>query len=109
MFLSGGETTVTIHGNGNGGPNQEFVLSGALTLNSNDVAIASVDTDGIDGATDVAGALATREMIDNLDQAQASLAENNAYNYFDDKEAVIKTGPTGTNVNALRVIVAPEK
>jgi hydroxypyruvate reductase len=107
VFLSGGETTVTIRGDGTGGPNQEFVLSGALSLSSEDIVVASVDTDGIDGATDAAGALATTGTIPDPAQARTALAENDAYSYLGDKGAIIRTGPTGTNVNDLRVIVVP--
>lgn len=104
LLLSSGETTVTIRGNGLGGPNQEFVLSGLLTLNSNEVVIGSVDTDGQDGATDAAGALATREIIDQEEQAQKALSDNDTYRYFTDRDALIRTGLTGTNVNDLRII-----
>lgn len=104
-FLSGGETTVTIRGDGSGGPNQEFVLGGALTLESERIVLASVDTDGSDGATDVAGALADRDVIDDAGRAQTALAENDAYSYLSERQAVIETGPTGTNVNDLRVLV----
>jgi glycerate 2-kinase len=105
VFLSGGETTVTMEGDGIGGPNQEFALSSALTLDSKGIVVASVDTDGSDGATDVAGALIDGETIDDIDRTRAALAENDTHPYLADREAVIETGPTGTNVNDLRVIV----
>ncbi|HET7324051.1 MAG TPA: glycerate kinase [Halococcus sp.] len=108
VFLSGGETTVTMDGNGIGGPNQEFALSGALTLDSKGIVVASVDTDGSDGATDVAGALIDGETVDDLDRARTALAENDAYPYLADRNAIIETGPTGTNVNDLRVIVVED-
>lgn len=108
VLLSSGETTVTIQGDGLGGPNQEFVLSGLLTLRSDRIVMASIDTDGEDGATDAAGAIATREIIKNEDQAREVLSNNDTYGYFSDRDALIQTGPTGTNVNDLRIIAIPE-
>ncbi|PSP76764.1 glycerate kinase [Halobacteriales archaeon QS_3_64_16] len=105
VFLSGGETTVEMCGDGLGGPNQEFVLSGALTIDSERIVLASVDTDGSDGASDAAGAIADRETTDADGQARTALAENDAYSYLAGRNAVIGTGPTGTNVNDLRVLV----
>jgi hydroxypyruvate reductase len=105
VFLSGGETTVTIRGDGLGGPNQEFVLSGTLTIDSAGIVLASVDTDGSDGASDAAGAIADRETVDTDERARDALADNDAYAYLADRNAVIETGPTGTNVNDLRVLV----
>lgn len=107
VFLSGGETTVTLRGGGTGGPNQEFVLGGILTASSDRLVLASVDTDGSDGATDAAGALADRTVLHSTDRAQATLEANDAYTYLRDNSALIETGPTGTNVNDLRVIVVP--
>jgi hydroxypyruvate reductase len=108
VFLSGGETTVTMRGDGLGGPNQEFVLGAALTFESEGIVVASVDTDGSDGATDAAGAIADRGTRDADGRAQAALAENDAYSYLADRDAVIETGPTGTNVNDLRVLVVAD-
>lgn len=108
LLLSAGEATVTIRGDGLGGPNQEFVLNGLLQLNSEDIVVGSVDTDGEDGATDAAGALAQPVIIDDDDAAQNVLAENDTYDYFSERQALIQTGPTGTNVNDLRVIAIPE-
>jgi hydroxypyruvate reductase len=108
VFLSGGETTVTMRGDGLGGPNQEFVLGAALTFESEGIVVASVDTDGSDGATDAAGAIADRGTLDTDGRARAALAENDAYSYLADRDAVIETGPTGTNVNDLRVLVVAD-
>jgi glycerate 2-kinase len=108
VFLSGGETTVTVHEDGSGGPNQEFVLSGALTIESDGVVVASVDTDGKDGASDVAGALADRKTLDDHRQARMALAANDTNPYLAERGAVIETGTTGTNVNDLRVLVVGE-
>ncbi len=104
VICSGGETTVTIRGEGTGGPNQEFALSAALELDSR-TALASVDTDGIDGASEVAGALVDGETVHDPEPARAALADNDAYPYLEDQGALVETGPTGTNVNDLRVLV----
>lgn len=113
VVLSGGETTVTLEAeHGHGGPNQEFVLSGALELGV-PATIASVDTDGIDGDTDAAGAI-TDETLglqeSELDRSAVrdALDYHDAYTVFEANESLIKTGPTGTNVNDLRAIVIPE-
>ena len=106
VFLSGGETTVTLDGDGSGGPNQEFVLSGALASDSAGIVVASVDTDGKDGASDVAGAIADRNALRDRDRARAALAENDVTPYLAERGQVVETGKTGTNVNDLRVVVA---
>lgn len=108
VYLSGGETTVTMHGDGVGGPNQEFVLSGIMTAESDSIVVGSVDTDGKDGASTVAGALASRAILDDRERARTALAENDAGSYFMEREAVVETGPTGTNVNDLRVVVVDD-
>ena len=108
VFLSGGETTVTMRGDGRGGSNQEFVLSGTLTIDSDGIVLASVDTDGSDGASDAAGAIADRVTLDTDERAREALADNDAYSYLADRGAVIETGPTGTNVNDLRVLVVDD-
>lgn len=116
VLLSGGETTVTIRGNGSGGPNQEFATSAALELCGGDedgsesgaqgrITVAAVDTDGIDGATDVAGALVDETTVEDPDVAREALAENDVYPYLESREALVLTGPTGTNLNDLRVLV----
>jgi len=104
VVLSGGETTVTLgDDHGRGGPNQEFVLSGALELDVPAV-VAAVDTDGIDGATDAAGAVADADTVDDA-AARDALVRNDAYPVLDDADALLRTGATGTNVNDLRVFV----
>jgi hydroxypyruvate reductase len=106
VICSGGETTVTLRGEGTGGPNQEFALSAALELRgTGDVALASVDTDGIDGATDSAGALIDGATVSDPERARDALDDNDARPYLDACDALIETGPTGTNVNDLRVLV----
>ncbi|WP_226005449.1 glycerate kinase type-2 family protein [Natrinema salinisoli] len=112
VVLSGGETTVTVRGDGTGGPNQEFATSAALELGSGQdvgtdrgITVAAVDTDGIDGATDAAGAVADGTTVEDPDAARAALAENDVYPYLESREGLIVTGPTGTNLNDLRVLV----
>ncbi|NHN61400.1 MULTISPECIES: glycerate kinase [Halorussus] len=109
VLLSGGETTVTIRGDGVGGPNQEFALSAALELGEPEVVVASVDTDGIDGSSEAAGGIATRATADPVDEARAALADNDAGSFLERRDGLIVTGPTGTNVNDLRVFVVPER
>ncbi|QRV14566.1 DUF4147 domain-containing protein [Haloterrigena salifodinae] len=104
VILSGGETTVTVRGSGTGGPNQEFATSAALDLEGG-ITVAAVDTDGIDGATDVAGAVVDETTVDDAEQAREMLADNDVYPYLAERGDLIRTGPTGTNLNDLRVFV----
>jgi len=107
VVLSGGETTVTLgDDHGRGGPNQEFVLSGALELDAPAV-VAAVDTDGIDYATDAAGAVADADTVDD-GAARDALGRNDAYPVLEDAEALLRTGAAGTNVNDLRVLVVED-
>jgi hydroxypyruvate reductase len=107
VVLSGGEVTVTVRGDGRGGPNQEFALGAALELPQGAV-LASVDTDGRDGSSDAAGALVDAETVDSLDDARAALADNDAGTYLEDRDALLRTGVTGTNVNDVRVVVVSD-
>lgn len=109
VLLSGGETTVTVNGNGRGGRNAEFLLAlaNALAKTPGIYAIAC-DTDGIDGVEKNAGAIIAP---DSLTRAEAlglnpaeMLADNNAYEFFADLGDLIVTGPTLTNVNDFRAI-----
>jgi hydroxypyruvate reductase len=107
----GGETTVTVRGGGTGGRNQELALAAALAMEGvPGVVLVALGTDGTDGPTDAAGAIATGETIARarslgLDPA-AHLEENNAYPFFDALGDLIRTGPTGTNVNDLMFLFA---
>jgi hydroxypyruvate reductase len=109
-FLSGGETTVTIRGKGLGGRNQEFVLAAAIALeNTPNVTIFSGGTDGIDGPTDAAGAVADsatlrRAAVLRLN-ARQFLADNDSYHFFEKAGGLVKTGPTGTNVMDVRLLL----
>jgi len=104
VLLTGGELTVTVAGDGEGGPNQEFCLAAALDCPAG-VTVAAVDTDGRDGSTDAAGALVDDGTVDGVAAAEVALADNDAYPFLADREALVRTGPTGTNVNDLRVVV----
>ncbi|GAA0273697.1 glycerate kinase type-2 family protein [Halobacterium noricense] len=104
VVLSGGELTVTVEGDGDGGPNQECALAATHRL-PDGAAFACVDTDGIDGASEHAGALVDSETVDDLADARAALHENDAGGFLADQNALLRTGPTGTNVNDLRVLV----
>jgi glycerate 2-kinase len=101
--LAGGETTVTITGEGRGGRNQEFALAAALTIAGLDnVVVLSGGTDGTDGPTDAAGAIAdgttvARALEKGLDP-KAFLRRNDSYSLFQHLEDLLMTGPTRTNV-----------
>jgi len=102
----GGETTVTVHGEGKGGRNQELALAAALALESlEEVVLVALGTDGTDGPTDAAGAVATGQTLARARErgldARAYLRDNDAYPFFDALDDLIRTGPTGTNVNDL--------
>ncbi len=109
--IFGGETTVTVTGGGRGGRNQELALAAALALDGQpDVAVASVGTDGVDGPTDSAGAVADGTSIHRalelgLDPL-ASLASNDSHTFWRALGDTIDTGPTGTNVMDVVVAVA---
>jgi glycerate 2-kinase len=106
--VSGGEATVTVRGDGTGGPNQEFALALAVELDGiGGWAALAADTDGNDGPTDAAGGLvdgATAEAIrSGGTDPEEALANNDAYAALEAGGALLITGPTGTNVNDLRV------
>jgi len=107
VLLAGGECTVTLSdSDGDGGPNQEFVLSAGLEL-SREAVVAAVDTDGEDGSSNAAGAIVDVETVSDPDRAQSCLNHNDAGAYLSDVNARIETGPTGTNVNDVVVVVIP--
>ncbi|GEO39281.1 hydroxypyruvate reductase [Skermanella aerolata] len=110
VLLSGGETTVTVRGKGRGGRNVEFLLATAVALNgrSGIWGIAG-DTDGIDGAEEVAGAIITPDTIARAAakgiSAKESLADNDGHSFFEALGDQVVTGPTLTNVNDFRAIL----
>jgi hydroxypyruvate reductase len=108
----GGETTVTIRGTGKGGRNQEMALAAALALDGwPGVLVMPLATDGTDGPTDAAGAIVTGDTIARANEqgldAWAALDNNDSFHFFDalDPPGLIRTGPTGTNVNDLLFIL----
>lgn len=110
VVVAGGETTVTVTGSGKGGRNQELVLSASSKIEGlKGVAIASIGTDGIDGPTDAAGAIAdgqtTKRAYDRGLNAGEFLMNNDSYSLFSKLDDLIFTGLTGTNVNDLAVMV----
>ena len=110
VLLSGGETTVTVRGRGRGGRNVEFLLSLALALDGRPgIHAIAGDTDGVDGAEEIAGAHVTP---DTLARARALglrprdvLADNDAHTFFERLGDSVVTGPTRTNVNDFRAIL----
>ena len=110
VILSGGETTVTVHGKGRGGRNSEYLLALALALNgAGGIHAIACDTDGIDGTEDNAGAVIgpdtlARAAALGLD-AQKALAQNDSYGLFSTLGDLVVTGPTRTNVNDFRAIL----
>lgn len=110
-LLMGGETTVHVTGRGRGGRNQELALAAARILDGTpNIAVMSFATDGVDGPTDAAGARITGQTAAAM-RAQGfdphrALQENDAYPALEAAQALIRTGPTGTNVNDLAVGLA---
>lgn len=105
-ILSGGETTVSVRGEGKGGRNQEFALAAAIDIAGLDgVLILSAGTDGTDGPTDAAGAIATGTTLSRGPDALDYLNRNDSYSYFDRLRDLIKTGPTGTNVMDIHLLL----
>lgn len=105
-IILGGETTVTLQGNGQGGRNQEIALASIYDLAGiNDIALITLATDGGDGSTDAAGAVVTGETFQRAQEAgldpQIYLKNNDSYNFFKSLNDLVITGPTLTNVNDL--------
>lgn len=110
-LIAGGETTVTIKGNGNGGRNQELALAAVAELRDlENVLLVSLATDGDDGPTDAAGAVVTGESARRAESlkldAASYLSRNDSYPFFQALGDLLKTGPTGTNVNDLVFLCA---
>jgi glycerate 2-kinase len=113
VLLSGGETTVTVRGSGRGGRNVEFLLSLAVALDALPGVFALAgDTDGVDGAEEIAGAMVTPDTLARATSkgidAKQSLAENDGHGFFQALGDQIVTGPTLTNVNDFRAILITE-
>jgi glycerate 2-kinase len=110
LLLSGGECTVTRTGDGVGGPNAEFTLAAAIALNGHPrVHVMACDTDGVDGAAEVAGAIAdptTLALAEAMEvSALGALERNDAHGFFAKINGQIITGPTLTNVNDFRAFL----
>ncbi|MDF1748930.1 MAG: glycerate kinase [Alphaproteobacteria bacterium] len=110
VLLSGGETTVTIKGDGIGGPNAEFTLALAVALKGMaGVYGLACDTDGVDGAAEVAGALIDPDTLTRAEaaglNARSALENNDAHCFFEALGDQIKPGPTLTNVNDFRAVL----
>lgn len=109
-IVAGGETTVAVVGKGKGGRNQEIALVSALKIsNADGVVVASISTDGVDGPTDAAGALADGKTLLRSHELgldlRRFLEENDSYSFFTKLGDLIFTGPTGTNVCDVLVVV----
>jgi glycerate 2-kinase len=110
VLISGGETTVTVGGPGRGGRNVEFLLSMAVELDGRPSIFAIAgDTDGVDGAEDVTGAIVTPDSLARARgfglNARALLADNDAHSFFRALGDQVVTGPTLTNVNDFRAVL----
>lgn len=113
-WILGGETIVHLHGSGLGGRNQELVLSAAAGIGDcHDTCIFSIGSDGTDGPTDAAGGIVDEHTCDNLKSQGISissvLADNDSYHALKRAGALVVTGPTGTNVNDLTVLLIKRK
>ncbi len=107
-YVVGGETTVTVRGDGRGGRNQEFALGAAMKTDGNlGVAMVALGTDGVDGSTDAAGAVIDGSTIRRAESLGLSpeeiLRQNDTFRLFEGLGDLVKTGPTGTNVNDIAV------
>jgi len=105
-IVTGGETTVTLRGNGLGGRNQEFVLAAAIDIAGlKDVVVFSAGTDGTDGPTNAAGAVADGNTLRRNPDARRYLANNDSYGYFQPLGGLVITGPTHTNVMDVQIVL----
>jgi hydroxypyruvate reductase len=109
-LITGGETTVTLKGKGKGGRNQEFALAAALDIAGlPGVVVLSAGTDGTDGPTDAAGALADGDTVKRAVALgltpRAALDANDAYPFFQRLGDLVMTGPTRTNVMDVRLVM----
>ncbi len=108
-IISGGETTVIVKGNGLGGRNMEFALQSAELISGTKITMASIGTDGSDGPTDAAGAVADGNTMAKSREKGVDIHEymdnNDSYNFFKAMDDLIITGPTNTNVMDIRIII----
>lgn len=111
ILIGGGETTVTIKGDGKGGRSQEMILAACKKIQKDGIVIGSIGTDGIDGNSDAAGAIADFTIVKKSQKKginiQEYLSNNNSYNFFNKiDDGLIMTGYTGTNVNDLYIFLS---
>jgi hydroxypyruvate reductase len=109
-LIAGGETTVVVRGNGKGGRNQELCLAAAVAIDMmTDVVLLSGGTDGIDGATDVAGGIvdggSCARMQQNGVDATTALDRNDSWTALSASDDLLVTGPTGTNVMDVQIVL----
>jgi hydroxypyruvate reductase len=107
-IVAGGETVVTVRGKGKGGRNQEIALAAAIRISgSTGITVLSFSTDGIDGPTEAAGAIADGTTVERAAErgmmAERHLADNDSYPLFKKLGDLVVTGPTGTNVNDISI------
>jgi glycerate 2-kinase len=116
--IAGGETTVTLRGRGKGGRNQEMALAFLAALrrsprDGEDLMFLAASTDGSDGPTDAAGAFASARFLERAGAAgldpDAFLGDNDSYRFFDCIDGLLRTGPTGTNVCDLQILIVPQR
>ncbi len=109
VLISGGEALVKVKGKGKGGPNMEVALSFAMEMEGENFIFLSMDTDGTDGPTDAAGAIVDGETIRRIREKGMDPVElldnNDSYTSLSISGDLLVTGPTGTNVNDLRILV----
>jgi glycerate-2-kinase len=109
-YIAGGETTVTVRGEGRGGRSQEIACAAAALLDGVEgVALLAAGTDGTDGPTDAAGGLVDGETLNRAKAAgaslEAALAQSDSYTFLQAAQALVITGPTQSNVGDLIVVV----
>jgi len=109
MFVSGGETTVKIRGDGKGGRNQEMVLASVEKISKENIVFCSFATDGVDGNSDAAGAISDGQTLNIAKKHGLApviyLKNNDSYSFFEKIGDLFFTGPTGTNVMDIQIIV----
>lgn len=108
-IVCGGETTVTVTGGGKGGRNQELALAASIAIDGTEnVVVASLATDGVDGPTDAAGAIVDGTTVSRGHKlgmsAEDYLRQNDSYGFLKRIGNLVKTGPTGTNVNDVMIL-----
>ncbi|EEB74556.1 glycerate kinase [Thermococcus sp. AM4] len=113
VLVFGGEWTVTVgDAKGLGGPNQEFALSIARKIAGLNVTVVAFDTDGTDGPTDAAGGIVDGGTLKRLEEAgvdvEEALRDHDSYRALERAGALLKTGPTGTNVNSMVIAIIPD-